>query len=146
MNTMNTTNKNHTNESGFKDDPLVSQYLEGELSGSERERIEAQLATDADLAREAREMAAVIRLLHQVPPREPILDIWGELSPKIEAYKAEERLSVPMRVRLRACRFLGNVAMGAILFTQALAMNTEAHMRKYLITDTLAIGEGERAR
>lgn len=137
--------KNHTGLNG-EQDHVLSEYLEGELASPERERIEAQLASDADLAREAHEMAAVIRLLHQVPRREPVLDIWSELSPKIEAYKAEEKLGVGARVRLRAGRFLGNVAMGAILFTQALAMNTEAHMRKYLISDPLTLGEGGRAR
>lgn len=126
-------------------DSIISEYLEGELSPAERERIEAHLSSDADLARETREMAAVIRLLHQVPPREPVLDIWQELAPKIEAYKVEEKLGVGAKIRLRAGRFLGNVAAGAIMFTQALAMNTEARMRKYLISDPFTLGEGERA-
>jgi hypothetical protein len=89
-------------------------------------------------------MAAMLHFLHHsLPKREPILDMWTELAPKIATYQAEERLTIPARLRLRTGRFLGTVAAGAILFTQALAMNTEARMRKYLITDPFFVGEGD---
>jgi hypothetical protein len=67
--------------------------------------------------------------------REPSLDLWAELAPKVEQVMAEERLGVLDRFRLRGSRFCNNVAAGAILFTSALAMNTEARLRKYLISD-----------
>jgi predicted anti-sigma-YlaC factor YlaD len=124
----------------------LSDYLEGGLAPPQRQSVTDHLTECAACAREERQMGLMLNLLHErVPRREPSLDIWAELSPKIAALQAEERLSVPARLRLRGGRFLGNVAAGAILFTQALAVNTEARMRKYLVNDPFLIGEGERA-
>jgi anti-sigma factor RsiW len=124
----------------------LSDYLEGGLPSPQRQSVAAHLTECETCAQEERQMNLMLNLLHErVPRREPSLDIWAELSPKIAALQAEERLSIPARLRLRGGRFLGNVAAGAILFTQALAMNTEARMRKYLVSDPFLIGEGERA-
>ena len=91
-------------------------------------------------------MSAMLTLLHErIPHREPVLDMWAELAPKIEAIHAEERLGVMERAKLRMGRFLNNVAVGAILFTQALAINTAAHMQKYLLTDPFQAVAGEEA-
>ena len=90
-----------------------------------------------------RELQMLLRFFHDsVPAREPVLDIWAELAPKVAAWEAEERLGAAAKVRLRSHRFLHNVAAGAILFTQALAMNTEAHMHKYLMGDSLQFAGG----
>jgi anti-sigma factor RsiW len=116
----------------------LSEYLEGGLPPPERQSIETHIAECAACAREAREMTALLRLFHEkIPPREPVLDIWAELGPKVAAHMAEERMSLPDRWRLRTSRFLNNVATGAIMFTRALAMNTEARLRKYIISDPL---------
>jgi len=87
-------------------------------------------------------MVTMLRFLHeQLPPREPALDIWIELGPKAAEIMAEQRMDVPARLKRRASRFLGNVAAGAILFTHALAANTEAAMRRYLIQDPFRLAE-----
>ena len=123
----------------------LSEFLEGGLPPPQRQSIEEHLKGCATCAREARELSALLRLFREkVPPREPVLDIWAELGPKVAAHMAEERMSLPDRLRLRANRFLNNVASGAIMFTQALAHNTESHLRKYIITDPLQLVEEER--
>ncbi len=89
-------------------------------------------------------MAATLAILHhRVPAHEPALDLWVEMGPKIAQAMAEERLSLPTRWRLRASRFAGNVAAGAILFTHALAAHTDAKMRRYLIQDPFRLAEEE---
>ena len=110
----------------------LSEYLEGELAPPEREALEQALAQDPELAREHQEFEKTLKLMHSLPRREPVLDIWLEMSPKVERLLAEEKLSVADRLRLRGTRFLASFAEGAILWTQALAMNTEAHMSKYV--------------
>ena len=111
----------------------LSEYLEGNLAPPEREAMETLLREDDALAREARNLKAVLATLHALPPREPVLDVWMELSPKVEQVVAEKRLGVADLLRLRGTRFLASFAEGTILWTQALAMNTEARMRKYVL-------------
>lgn len=110
----------------------LSEYLEGELPPSEREALEKALAQDPELAREYQEFEKTLKLMHSLPRREPVLDIWLEMAPKVDRILAEEKLSMGERLRLRGTRFLANFAEGAILWTQALAMNTEARMGKYV--------------
>ncbi|MES2459536.1 MAG: zf-HC2 domain-containing protein [Armatimonadota bacterium] len=115
---------------------LLSGYLEESLSSSERERVETHVVNCAECARELREMKVMLSLFKdQCVRREPALDLWAELAPKVEQVMMEERLGVMDRLRLRGSRFCNNVAAGAILFTSALAMNTEARLRKYLLSD-----------
>ncbi|GAB4459152.1 MAG: hypothetical protein OHK0029_21300 [Armatimonadaceae bacterium] len=123
----------------------LSEYLEGGLPPPDVERLEDHLVECDGCAEEARQMATLLKVLHQrVPRREPTLDIWAELGPKVAAIQEEERLSVPVRFRRRMGRFLGNLAAGAILFTQALAINTEERLKPYLMTDPYRLAEEER--
>jgi anti-sigma factor RsiW len=117
----------------------LSDYIDGSLPPPERQGIEAQIEQDPAAAREMYELTQVLEVLHTLPRREPVLDLWRELAPKVAAIHAEERLGIPARLRLRAQRFLASFAEGTILFTQALAMNTEARMGKYLPHDPLAL-------
>lgn len=115
---------------------VLSDHLEGTLPPSESAAVGAHLAGCSECTREARQLEAMLRLLHRdCIRREPVLDIWAELAPKVEQVMAEERLGVWGRLRLRSGRFWNNVAAGAILFTHALAMNTESRMHKYLLMD-----------
>ena len=124
----------------------LSNYLEGGLDPPKHRAVAEHLATCAECAREEREMARTLRVLHEYVPRhEPVLDLWAEFAPKMAQVRAEERLSFPARLRLRFVSLWGNVALGAILFTQALAHNTAARMQKYLLTDPFRDGEEEMA-
>ena len=114
----------------------LSDYLEGGLPPPTQQEVAEHLEECAQCAREERRMAMMLDLLHEKAVRhEPKLDLWAEFAPQMAAVRAEERLGLVARVRLRIGRFWGNVAYGAILFTQALAVNTAARMQKYLLVD-----------
>lgn len=124
----------------------LSDYLEGSLSVPVAAQVAAHLEGCADCATESRQLASMMRVIReQVGRCEPVLDIWAELAPKVAAVVAEERLGYLDRLRLRSGRFWNNVAAGAILFTHALAMNTEARMRKHLLMDPFHLAHGEEA-
>lgn len=114
----------------------LSNYLEGGLDPPRRQAVAEHLGSCPECAREEEMLRRTLAVLHECVPRhEPVLDLWAELAPGIAAVRAEAGLSLPARLRLRAARFWGNVAYGAILFTQALAHNTAARMHKYLLAD-----------
>lgn len=122
----------------------LSEYLEGGLPPPERDTVAEHLAGCDACGREERDMAVLLSVLHERAPRhEPVLDLWAEFSPKMAVVQAEEKLGVFARLRLRLSRFWGNVAAGAILFTQAVALNTTARMQKYLLTDPFRDPEEE---
>ncbi len=119
-------------------DAVLNDFVENTLTPDKRREVAAHLHSCPACAKQVRELSALVRFFHHsVPAREPVLDIWAELSPKVSAWEAEERLGVTAKMRLRSHRFLHNVAAGAILFTQALALNTQARMEKYLLGDSL---------
>ena len=122
----------------------LSDHLEGGLPPPERHTLAEHLEDCADCAREEREMAAMLSVLRErVPRHEPVLDLWAEFAPKMAAVRAEEKLGVLARFHLRINRFWGNVAYGAILFTQAVALNTSVRMQKYLLADPFLDPEEE---
>ena len=122
----------------------LSDYLEGGLPPPERTVVAEHLAGCAECGREERELSAVLAVLRErVPRHEPVLDLWRELAPKVEQVRAEAKLGVLARCRLRVSRFWGNVAFGAILFTQAVALNTMDRMQKYLLSDPFRNPEEE---
>ena len=116
----------------------LSEYLEGGLAPPEREALERLLGEDEGLARDARRLEATLATLHALPRREPALDVWQELSPRVEQVLAEERLGLLGLLRLRGTRFLASFAEGTILWTHAVAMNTEARMGKYVLRHPFA--------
>ncbi|MBC8103993.1 MAG: zf-HC2 domain-containing protein, partial [Cytophagales bacterium] len=92
----------------------LSEFWEGSLSAAASARVEAHLASCPACAREARQMKAMLDLFKdRCVRREPVLDLWAELAPKVEQAVAEERLGVMDRLRLRGSRFCNNVAAGA---------------------------------
>ena len=122
----------------------LSDYLEGGLPPPERTALAEHLGACAPCTKEEREMARMLAVLRErVPRHEPVLDIWAEMAPKIAQVRAEEKLGFPARFRLRLNRFWGNVACGAILFTQALAVNTASKLQKYLLVDPFPSPEEE---
>ncbi len=115
---------------------LLSEYIEGSIDNKRRLLVASHIASCPACAREAKGMETLLTFLHErVPSREPVLDIWHELAPKVQEVVAEQRLGFFPRLKLRTSRLLNNVAVGAIWYTQAVAFNTERRMQKYLLTD-----------
>lgn len=119
----------------------LSDYLEGNLAPQRNSAISAHIETCVACAQEARLLTSMLSVLQKLPPREPVLEIWSELEPKVAAVIAEERMGFFERIHHRVFQILSNFAAGSILFTQAVAVNTEARMRKYLIQDPFLAGE-----
>lgn len=121
---------------------LLSEYVEGSIDNKRRLLVAAHIASCPACAREAKGLETMLTFLHErVPNREPVLDIWHELAPKVQEVVAEQRLGFFPRLKLRVGRFINNVAVGAIWFTQAVAFNTERRMQKYLISDPFQMAE-----
>ena len=124
---------------------LLSDYLEGGLTSAQRQSVDEHLSGCLPCTAELGQMRSFLRVMGGgcVPPREPSLDMWAAIAPHVAQEQAESRLSVTDRLRLRAGRFVSNFAAGAILFTQALAHNTDTRLRKYLLQDPFRLVEEE---
>lgn len=113
----------------------LSDFVEGNLSAAQLREFDRARHDDPELEKEAAELRTLLTVLHQLPPEEPVIDVWPELQPKLALIQAEERMGFFARSRYRIERFLSNFASGAILFTHAVAQNTEQKMRKYVLSE-----------
>jgi anti-sigma factor RsiW len=133
-------NDRDTMNSKQLDNETLADFLDGTLSSEKRTEFERLLQSSPALKRETQDLSEVLQILHQLPQREPVIDVWPELEPKLVQFQLEERMGVFARWRFRGARFLSNFAFGAILFTQAVALNTETKMRKYVMPDAASAG------
>ncbi len=112
---------------------LFSDYLEDALDPVERDKLQAYLAQEPESAAELIGLERTLSLLHRLPEREPSLDLWRELAPEMEAFRAERRLGLPVRLKAQWAVFLSSVSEGIILWTHALAYRAHhalgAHLR-----------------
>ena len=123
---------------------LLSEYVEGSLDNKRRVTVAEHIALCPACTREVRALETMLDFLHQrVPRREPVLNIWQELEVQVQEVVAEQRLGFFPRLKLRVSRLLNNVAVGAILFTQAVAFNTERRLQKYIISDPFQVAGEE---
>lgn len=111
---------------------LFTEYLEDALTPKERDALQAYLAVNPDAAAEMIALERTLSLLHRLPEREPTLDLWRELAPEIEAYRAERRQSLPVRLRAHWGIFVSSVSEGVILWTHALARRAQHHLGPHL--------------
>lgn len=111
---------------------LYSDYLEDALNPETRDALQAFLAGKPDAAAELIALERTLSLLHRLPEREPSLDIWRELAPELEAFRAERRLSFPARLRAHWALFVASVSEGVILWTHALARRAHHHLSPHL--------------
>ena len=119
----------------------LADFLDGTLSPQKLKEFDRLLQSNPVLTKETQELSEILQILHQLPPRDPVIDVWPELEPKLVQFQLEERMGLFARWRFRGARFLSNFAFGAILFTQAVALNTETKMRKYVMPDAVSLGE-----
>ncbi|MBC8135540.1 MAG: zf-HC2 domain-containing protein, partial [Fibrella sp.] len=72
---------------------LLSEYVEGSIDNTRRLIVAAHIANCPACTREAKGLETMLTFLHErVPNREPVLDIWQELAPKVQEVVAEQRL------------------------------------------------------
>ncbi len=109
-----------------------SDYLEHELSPSERDQMQAYLADQPDAAAELIALERTLSVLHRLPPQEPSLDLWHALVPEIEQLRAGRRQSLPLRLRGQWSIFVASVSEGVILWTHALARRAHHHLAPHL--------------
>lgn len=100
---------------------LFSDYLEDALEPAARDTLQAYLERDPEAAAELISLERTLSLLHRLPEREPSLDLWREIVPEIEAFRAERMQSLPARLVMQWAVFLSSVSEGVILWTHALA-------------------------
>ena len=70
------------------DNETLADFLDGTLSPQKLKEVERLLQGNSSVARDAQELSEVLQLLHQLPQREPVLDVWPELEPKLEIGRA----------------------------------------------------------
>jgi len=109
-----------------------SDYLEDALDPVARDEMQAFLAREPDAAAEMIGLERTLSRLHCLPPREPVLDIWREFAPQVEAFRVERRLSLAMRLRLHWSALLSQVSAGVILWTHALAHRAHSGLGHHL--------------
>ena len=66
-----------------------SDYLENALDPAARDEMQAFLAQEPEAAAEMIGLERTLSRLHRLPPREPVLDLWLEFAPQVEAFRAE---------------------------------------------------------
>lgn len=123
-----------------------SDYLEDALEPAARDEMQAFLAQEPDAAAEMIGLERSLSLLHRLPAREPSLDIWRELAPHVEAYRAERRLSLGHRLSLGWNRFASQVSAGVILWTHALAHRAHRRFSRHLLHDPASHWEESKAQ
>ena len=101
--------------------------------------IDDHLAQCRNCRAEFEKMRQTIGLLHSLPRREPVLDVWTEMQPALAEARREHRMGPLDRLRFRIARFVSNVAEGAIVFTDQVARNTETSMRRFLLRDSFLV-------
>lgn len=112
-----------------------SDYLEDALDPAARDAMQAFLAKEPDAAAEMIGLERTLSLLHRLPPREPVLDIWREFAPQVETFRAERRLDLVTRLRLHWGALLSQVSAGVILWTHALASQAHTGLSRHLLHD-----------
>ena len=109
----------------------------GALEPGRRDELQAFLAGEPECASELFALERTMTLLHRLPPREPSLDLWREFAPRVEAFRAERRLNLPMRLRLHWGILVAQVSEGVILWTHALAHRAHFRLHRHLVHDAL---------
>ena len=78
----------------------LSDYLDDELSASERAGVEAHLATCRDCSIALEELRAVVARAASLPPRPPAADLWPGIEPRLSAAGQDANVT-PFRARAR---------------------------------------------
>jgi len=122
---------------------LFSEYLEGELSPELRDSVQVFLSSNPSVAAELIDYQRTIDILHRLPEREPVLDMWSGIAPAVQQYKSEFRLPLRERLIHKWHGALASFNEGVLFYTRQVAMRAHERLtRNMLHTSTDRINEG----
>ena len=121
---------------------LFAEYLDGELSPELRDSVQIFLSSNPSVAAELIEFQRTIDILHRLPEREPVLDMWSAIAPDAQQYKAEFRLSVRERLIHKWHGALAAFNEGVLFYTRQVAARAHGRLSRNLLHTTDRINEG----
>jgi len=108
---------------------LFSDYLEEYLIEPERSRLMEHLAGCVECREELDDLQRALGVIHDLPPQEPVLDMWADLLPACAQIRAESRLSLIDRMRRSILHFRERVQKGWVVFTAVARYNAYHTLR-----------------
>lgn len=112
---------------------LFSEYLERTLSPEVRDQVQVFLSNHASLAAELIQYERTLAILHRLPERESVIDMWPAISPEAEKYKSEFRLSLKDRIIHNWHSLIATFSEGVILYTRTVAARAQRHFSHHLL-------------
>ena len=107
---------------------LMSDYLEQYLAEPEAARMAEHLAGCDDCRAEFADLEETLRVVHGLPPKEPVLDLWREFTPRFVEVCAESRLGLLDRIGMYFAHLFMAVREGWEIFVTT-AIRRESVMR-----------------
>jgi len=112
---------------------LFSEYLEGMLSPEVRDEVQAFLSDNPSLAAELIQYERTLAILHRLPAREPVIDMWAAIAPAAQEYKSEFRLTLKDKIHHKWHSFVATLSEGVILYTHTVASRAQARLGRHLL-------------
>lgn len=101
----------------------MSDYLEQFLSDADANLLTEHLADCGECRSELDELRSALRVMHELPRREPVFDLWQEFAPKFAEIRAEMKLSRRERINLYFTRLFGAISEGWRIFALVVGFN-----------------------
>ena len=112
---------------------LFSEYLEGTLSHEVRDQVQVYLSDNPALAAELIQYERTLAILHRLPAREPVIDMWQAIAPEVQQYKAEFRLPLKDKIRHKWHGLVAAFSEGIILYTNVVASRAQQRFGRHLM-------------
>ncbi len=103
---------------------LFSDYLEEYLIEPDLTRLMDHLSGCESCRNELDELQQALGVIHDLPPHEPVLDLWIEFAPMCSQVRAESRLGVADRIKRCFSHFRERLHEGAMIFAAVVRYNT----------------------
>lgn len=105
---------------------LLSEYLDDELSGPQRDTVQHHLAECAACRSEYEELRRTFGIIHSLPRQEPVFELWQEFAPRFAEIHAEMSMGP---VRLYFSRLSSAISEGWTIFLNVVRTNARAEIR-----------------
>lgn len=114
---------------------LFSDYLEEYLVEPDLSRLMDHLAGCDSCRNELDELQQTLGVIHDLPPHEPVFDMWAELVPRCASARVEARLSLADRIKRSFSDFRERLHEGAMIFAAVLRYNTNRKLERFSTGD-----------